>query len=232
MLKEWFKFVIHKICGYRISGSNFNRFSYDKRNFQLNTEKPIIFDVGANIGQSVFWFKSEFYKSIIYAFEPFPITFKKLQKNSKKYNFVKLFNVAISNSDCILNIRPYRRCEGTAKLEELSGPDSITVKCLTVDSFCVENTIDFIDIIKIDTEGHELKVIDGAKEMLSKGKIGNIIIEASIFDNDIQHTTLKKISQKLNEYKYNVKSFYDISHKNNGELNYMNVHFVREKYNE
>lgn len=227
MLREWFKIMIHRFCGYKISGSNFNRFSYDKRNFQLHTEKPVIFDVGANIGQSVYWFKSEFYKSIIYAFEPFPYTYKKLKKNTKNFHFVKHFNVAISNSNCFLNVRPYKRCEGTAKLEEVSGPDSITVKCLTVDSFCVENNINFIDIIKIDTEGHELKVINGAKEMLSKGKIGNIIIEASIFENDIQHTMLKKISQKLEEYNYNIKSFYDLSHKNNGELNYMNVHFVR-----
>ena len=52
---------------------------------------------------------------------------------------------------------------------------SFEVKTDTIDNFCEENGIDFIDILKIDTEGSEIKVLEGAKSMLDKTNI--ILIE-------------------------------------------------------
>ncbi len=53
--------------------------------------------------------------------------------------------------------------------------ESFDVKIDTIDNFCDEQGIDFIDILKIDTEGSELEVLEGAKNMLNKTNI--ILIE-------------------------------------------------------
>ena len=53
--------------------------------------------------------------------------------------------------------------------------ESFDVKTDTIDNFCNEQGIDFIDILKIDTEGSELEVLEGAKNMLNKTNI--ILIE-------------------------------------------------------
>ena len=42
------------------------------------------------------------------------------------------------------------------------------VKTDTLDNYCEENNIDNIDILKIDTEGSELEVLEGAKNILKK----------------------------------------------------------------
>ena len=49
------------------------------------------------------------------------------------------------------------------------------VKTDTLDNYCEQNKIDNIDILKIDTEGSELEVLQGAKNMLKKTNI--VLIE-------------------------------------------------------
>lgn len=47
----------------------------------------------------------------------------------------------------------------------------------TVDHYCEEKNIDFIDLLKIDVEGHELDVLDGAINMLRKKSVGKVSFE-------------------------------------------------------
>ena len=53
--------------------------------------------------------------------------------------------------------------------------ESLNVRTDTIDNFCKEQSIDSIDILKIDTEGSEIEVLEGAKNMLKKTNI--ILIE-------------------------------------------------------
>ena len=60
--------------------------AYNEMNFQnvLPQRELVVFDVGANKGQSVQFFKSIYPKAKIYAFEPSEITFRKLKKVAGK----------------------------------------------------------------------------------------------------------------------------------------------------
>ena len=49
--------------------------------------------------------------------------------------------------------------------------ESFDVNTDTIDNFCKEKGIDFIDILKIDTEGSEIEVLEGAQNMLNKTNI-------------------------------------------------------------
>lgn len=51
------------------------------------------------------------------------------------------------------------------------------IKLQSIDNFCKKNKISKIDLLKIDTEGHELKVLEGASSMLKKGSISYIQFE-------------------------------------------------------
>ena len=53
--------------------------------------------------------------------------------------------------------------------------ESFDVRTDTIDNFCEENGVNFIDILKIDTEGSEIEVLEGSKKMLNKTNI--ILIE-------------------------------------------------------
>ncbi len=61
---------------------------------------------------------------------------------------------------------------------------------ITIDNFVKENNIQRIDLIKIDTDGHELEVLKGASESIKKFK-PYIIMEAGLYilkENNINFT--------------------------------------------
>jgi len=47
----------------------------------------------------------------------------------------------------------------------------------TIDEYCKEHSIDFIDFVKIDTEGYDYRVLLGAKDMLKQDRIKFIQFE-------------------------------------------------------
>jgi FkbM family methyltransferase len=57
------------------------------------------------------------------------------------------------------------------------GANEIEVDCTTVDDFCSQRGITSIDVLKIDTEGHELAVLNGAMQMLSSGAVRFVFLE-------------------------------------------------------
>jgi FkbM family methyltransferase len=65
----------------------------------IGVEQPIIFDVGAHIGEVSRAFREFFPTSTIYAFEPFPESFAKLQDNTSSDPNIKAFNFGLSEQD-------------------------------------------------------------------------------------------------------------------------------------
>jgi len=51
------------------------------------------------------------------------------------------------------------------------------VECETLDAFCSRLGVNRIDILKIDTEGHEMAVLRGASQMLSMHRVQFIYVE-------------------------------------------------------
>jgi hypothetical protein len=58
---------------------------------------------------------------------------------------------------------------------ETEATEEISVAA--IDAFCVSQSIDRIDFLKLDVEGHELSVLHGARDMLNKGSISMIQFE-------------------------------------------------------
>ena len=80
------------------------------------------------------------------------------------------------------------------KLEKIKDFSEFEAKTATLDSFCEDNNIEKIDILKIDVEGTEIDILEGAKEMMSKKLIK--IIYTEVIDR-------KKVFQKKKEYLIN-----------------------------
>ena len=131
-----------------------------------------VFDIGANMGEtSLTMAKQVGVTGEVFSFEPSPVNFKKclhnisLNKNLK--NRIKLFNLALGEN------------EGTALLqtrdEHNFGMNTISVtgtevKMKTLDLFFQEEKIPQCNLIKMDVEGFELKILKGAESTLKKFK--------------------------------------------------------------
>jgi FkbM family methyltransferase len=56
-----------------------------------------------------------------------------------------------------------------------------TVPVMSLDTYCTENGIAHIDVLKVDVQGHEPAVLRGAERMLSEGRI-DVDVSASSAD--------------------------------------------------
>jgi FkbM family methyltransferase len=174
----------------------------------------IVFDVGANKGTWSRNVLSTVSPVRIYSFEPVPDTFVVLKDNLGDSG-ASLHNVAISNSDGEKTFFYYNQSSQSAELSSFYRrsfsieqrlrikPIRVPVQTRTLDSFCKEHLISYIDFLKIDTEGAELDVLQGAVELLRERKIKTIQFEYGGTYPDAG-ITLRQVCQLLSSYGYTI----------------------------
>ena len=203
----------------------------------LRKKNKIIFDVGCFRGSFTSNLIREENKSGInstfYLFDPNPKTKEYLKKIIQLKN-IHYFNIAFDDSNTkkkfYLNnffessgssldgtIKDDKSWINTRKLfmrfvqpfKKIEDFSEIEVQTQTIDNFCSINKIDSIDILKIDTEGNEVKVLNGAKKLLQKNKISIIYVE--ILDTKKNFLEKEKyIHNFLKEYNFELKKKYQI----------------------
>ena len=143
--------------------------------------KPnVVFDVGANVGNWTKEVKKYSPESRIYLFEPIPDTFKMLVENLKDYSNVHPYNFALSNESGFFEMNYYPNQSYFSSIYSTSlGQDGTLVNVQTVsgDDYCCQHDIDHIDVLKIDVEGAEEKVLKGFQDYLENQKINIIQFE-------------------------------------------------------
>lgn len=156
----------------------FNQEIYD---IDLKTDSPIIFDIGAYIGLSAIYFKDKYPNAQIKAFEPNPNVFHILEDNiyGNGLQNIELFNIAIDKKETTKDLyidATGQDCFSTASFkknawngEQKSLPIKIQTKPLS------EYITDRIDLIKIDTEGNEIQILEEIEDKLTL--VENLIIE-------------------------------------------------------
>lgn len=113
-----------------------------------------IIDAGANIGISSLYFLCKFPKATIYAFEPHPEVFEKLQRNVTGYDRIKPYNLALSNTEGKVDLYLSNDSIGSS-LNEREGSNCIQVDSATFSGLLKELNLLEVDIFKFDIEGSE-----------------------------------------------------------------------------
>jgi len=144
---------------------------------------PVVFDVGANEGQWVSELLAACPSARVHAFEPQKILAQQLEVN---YPGVTVNNLGLGNESGVLELFDYADRPGSQHASLLAGVIDVVhqecvksqkVRVITIDEYCVEKNIKFIDFLKIDVEGFELKVLEGAKTLLREGGVDVIQFE-------------------------------------------------------
>ena len=161
---------------------------YDPNNMyfleELFTKKVcnVFFDIGAYIGiySLIASHKSD---AKVYSFEPHPVTFSFLLENidfNKLESKIRPFQCALSDHDNQIAFSnnpgsPINKVEG----ESVSKLNTIQVNALRGNSFCKKHEL-IPDILKIDVEGYEDKVLAGFGNTIKSTKM--IVVESRKVD--------------------------------------------------
>ena len=136
-----------------------------------------ILDIGAYDGMSSVYFSKHFPQNKIIAFEPNKVSFQNALNNCRKNANISIHNIALSEKSGFSEFNITKNAVSSS-LNSISGESAIiygysdelsiiektVAETKPLDDFELDNEILFI---KIDTQGNEIKVLDGAKKTLN-----------------------------------------------------------------
>lgn len=147
-----------------------------------------VFDVGANNGRFSVVMAEHFPNASIYAFEPVEGTFEKLKESCARYSNIQCVNLALGDRQGstfmqVMTCNEMNSIEVNPLLQQffseaiITPKKSVEIQLDTLDHFMTLNELHEIDLLKIDTEGHDLQVLKGASNLLNQKEIRFILIE-------------------------------------------------------
>lgn len=196
---------------------------------RIGRADPVIFDVGANVGQSITGFRALFERPVIHAFEPDDRAFQALQEQFGGVEGVVLNPVALgaaastatlhrNNFHGVSSLVPLDGASWWGRALDLREADQATVPVDTVDGYCAARGIETIDLLKIDVQGFEPECLRGAAGMLAGRHVKAVQIEVMLHPLYARPIHFADIEAVLVPHGYRLFTVFDLGIAATGEL--------------
>jgi len=170
----------------------------------------IFVDVGANIGIfSLIASELVGKKGLVYAFEPCPVTYRRLKHNIKLNNFYNIYchQLALSDNNCqqsiILSLDGFDAWNSLAKPAMGESFSSEIINTMRWDDFVIQHQLqDKVSLMKIDVEGWESYVLSGGMETLSREDAPVLLIEFTEQAAQLANSSCRELYQALENLGY------------------------------
>lgn len=184
---------------------------------------PTIIDAGANVGNMTLKYKSLFPHATIHAFEPFQASFEQLTRNTAHLqgvipnqlgladaNGTRQFHANQTPSTNSLFPATTQALQGTGG-ERFKSTALVSIDLVTLDTYALDHDLQQIDILKLDVQGAEPQVLQGAAHLIQSGAIHLIFTEIMVapFYEGQQH--LHQALQMYDQLGFRLYNFYDLS---------------------
>lgn len=180
--------------------------------FTRFSKSPVVLDIGANVGNYSNLLKELAPNARIFAFEPHPLTFDRLQKAAGENSYVAV-NAAVGAAEATAQLYDHGGKSGEHGTEHASMFKDVIesvhsnksaawdVRVTTVDNFVRENQLRHIDLLKIDVEGGEMNVLLGASDTL-RGEMIDIIHFEFTEANTVSRVFMKDFYEVLPNFDF------------------------------
>ncbi len=206
-------------------------------------EDPIIFDVGACVGDVSLIYRNLFPNSMIYAFEPYNQAFDTLLIKTKEKN-IKCLNLAVGDisGKGTLNLNAAFPANSLLASHEkgnenwddggmLTTIGTQEVIICTIDGFLKENNIGQVDILKMDSQGTEYDIIMGAMDSIQKGKIKLVYTEIITAPTYIGQKHLDEVLKLFRDCKFDLFDIFSLSYTaKNKKLRQIDALFIHDSF--
>jgi FkbM family methyltransferase len=200
---------------------------HDARILLGNASQPMLFDVGANIGQTTRAMLAAFTSPMIRAFEPSPSTVKLLRRAVGGHPGVTVEALAIGDVEGTF---PFHVTRGYSVNDSLLAPTwnagdiVVDVPVETIDNYCNRQGIQTISLLKIDAQGYDLRVLKGARRMLEDRRIKLYSCEANFEEMYHGQANLRELLGFADYLGYRLVGFYEQTYVKN-KLSYLDALF-------
>ena len=200
-----------------------------------DTSQPfVLFDIGANIGEYSLVAAKHYSKSMIYSFEPSEFTFGLLSANVRDNKRITPVNIALGAETKEMTLHSNYQGSGMASLYDRNLINTgikfnhiEIVNMIQLDGWVKTNQV-YPDFIKIDAEGSELSILQGALQTLKQVKavqfeFGGTAIDARVYFKDFW-TLFTKLNFTI--YRYSPKGLLKISNYTEKEESFEYMNYV------
>lgn len=166
------------------------------------TDGMVVMDVGANVGMITLLAAQKIGKTgRVYAFEPVPDIFARLKANIELNGFVNIVPVPIALFSA-RGVAKLSIChDGSSSIFRQVSTKYVEVLRETLDAFVEREGIKRVDAIKLDVEGAELHVIQGAHQTIQRFK-PILMVEFSPANLQTAGTSPEELFETIVSYGY------------------------------
>lgn len=203
----------------------------------FDTDSPLCFDIGANRGQTIRLLQSCYKRPTIHAFEPASATFTALMAESFSER-VHRHHLAMGAEPGVAEFRNYQHAELSSLLpmnldrrenifaqEEVVSVEQVQVS--TLSQFCQTHRIDQIDLLKIDTQGYELPVLQGGSALFQQKQIKAVLLELNFTGLYVGQSDPLDVMRFLRDNQLQLVDFYEKERIDGQEIRWTTALFVR-----
>jgi FkbM family methyltransferase len=198
----------------------------------------VIFDIGANTGQTTERYLELFEEATIYSFEPFPGSYQRLRERFSGQSRIRCYPLAISETTGMRPFHTFTNSVTNSLLpasghvydyvasDQMGAAAVIDVTSTTIDEFCRREGIGHIDILKLDIQGGEAEAFRGASRMLSQRTVALIYTEVLFVPVYENQGNFYEIASFLDTHDYRIFDFYNFAYGKNGQLKWGDAIFI------
>jgi FkbM family methyltransferase len=133
----------------------------------------VVMDVGANVGAATVFFALCYPEATVFAFEPAGLSHHLLAANTSTYDNVHTHNFGLFSSDVETPLYrgKYETGMSSVTRSENTREEGEVVSLRSVGGWLAENSVSQVDVLKVDTEGCEVPILEAMSDLLPQTKV-------------------------------------------------------------